>query len=361
MWKLDVRPLFRRLYPADAVTHLLCENPIPLSLSLVQATGRAMGSCFVHEILGPQLSPKKPSAVAIEITNACNLRCTMCNFIRMKRDPRLMDVRVFKTVVDKCREAGISNARLHSYGETLIHPRLPEMIRYAADSGLQVWISTNGQLLDEHRARQILNAGISYVRYSIEGATAATYEKVRAGGKWDTLIRNIKRFRELRDELRPSTRIGLNSVLMKETIDEIHLVPTVFSPFVDEIAISPLEMLGKYGEELAAPSLLEADLDHRSRAPCRLPWELMNITVDGKVSLCCADVEVSHVIGDLLNQSVTEIWTGAEISGVREKHRARRFADVPLCRRCSFGATNTSKNRLRYSLLGTGHVRFTLR
>lgn len=366
MWKLDLRPfdlrpLVRRLYPADAVTHLLCQAPIPLSLDLLRSIARAIGSSLVHEIIGPRLAPKKPSAASIEITNACNLRCTMCNFIRMERAPRLMDLRVFKVAVDKCREGGVPSVRLHSYGETLLHPQLGQMIKYAADSGLQVWISTNGQLLDEVRGREILEAGVSHVRYSVEGATAATYEKVRVRGKWDTLIRNMKRFRELRDELRPATRIGLNSVLMKDTIDDVHLIGSVFGPFVDEIAISPLEMLGAHGEELAGPNLLEADLDHRPRSPCRLPWELMNITVEGKVSLCCADVEASHVIGDVLSQSVTEIWTGAEISSVRSKHRARRFGDVALCRRCSFGATNTNKNRFRYSLLSTGQVRFKLR
>jgi radical SAM protein with 4Fe4S-binding SPASM domain len=285
----------------------------------------------------------------------------MCNFIRMERAPRLMDFGVFKVAVDKCREAALSSVRLHSYGETLLHPELARMIKYAADSGLEVWISTNGQLLDERRGREILNAGVSYVRYSVEGATPATYEKVRVRGKWDTLIRNMKRFRELRDELRPTTRIGLNSVLMKETLGDIHLVAGVFGPFVDEITISPLEMLGAHGEELAASSLLEADLDHRARSPCRLPWELINITVDGKVNLCCADVEASHVIGNVLRQSVREIWTGAVISNVRRSHRARRFEDVPLCRRCSFGATNTNMNRLRYSLLGTRRMRFKLR
>src|SRR2546423_12066459 len=334
MWHADVRPLVRRLYPADAVTRLLCEAPIPLSFNLVRSTARAIASSVVNEIIGPRRSPQIPSAVAIEITNACNLRCTMCNIIRMERPPRMMDWRVFKVVVDKCREAGISSARLHSYGETLLHPELPAMIKYAADAGLHVWISSNGQRLDEELGSQILKAGISYFRYSVEGATAITYEKVRVGASWDTLIRNMKRFKELRDEISPSTRIGLNSVLMKETINEIHLISSVFSSFVDEITISPLEMLGEYGEELSAPSLLEAGLDHRSRRPCRLPWELMNITVEGKVDLCCADVEASHMIGDLLSQSVTEIWTGTQISSVRDKHRARRFGDVALCRRC---------------------------
>ncbi len=361
MWKLDLRPLVRRLYPADAVTDLLCQAPLPLTFNLLRSIVLSIGSSLVYEVIGPRRSPKKPSAVTIEITNACNLRCTMCNFIRMERAPRLMDFQVFKTAVDKSRAAGVSTIRLHSYGETLLHPKLGQMIKYAVDTGFEVWISTNGQLLNEARAREILNAGVSYVRYSVEGATAATYEKVRVRGKWDTLIRNMKRFKELRDELHPTTRIGLNTVLMKETIGDVHLVSDVFGALVDEIAISPLEMLGAHGEELSGPSLLEADLDHRSRSACRLPWELMNIAVNGKVSLCCADVEASHLVGDILSQSVTEIWTGAEISKVRSKHRARRFGDVALCKRCSFGATNTTKNRFRYSLIGTGHVRFKLR
>jgi MoaA/NifB/PqqE/SkfB family radical SAM enzyme len=278
MWKPDLRPLIRLVYPKDAVTRLLCQRPVRPSFELIRLVMKAIGTSFVHELIEPLLSPAKPRAAAIEITNACNLRCTMCNFTLMERAPRLMDFQVFKVAAEKCRDARISSVRFHSYGETLLHPELARMISYAAGLGLEVWISTNGQLLNSARAREILEAGVSHVRYSIEGATAATYEKVRVRGKWDTLIRNMTRFKELRDEIRPGTRIGLNSVLMKETVDDIHLLKSVFGGLVDEISVSPLEMLGARGEELAGPSMLEDGLDHRARRPCRLPWELMNIT-----------------------------------------------------------------------------------
>ena len=104
------------------------------------------------------------------------------------------------------------------------------MIEYAAAAGLSAWINTNGQLLDERAGRRLLAAGCAEVRYSVDGATAATYEHIALGARWDRLIANMRTFRRLRDELRPATIIGLNTVLMRETIDEMDLLWDVFGP-----------------------------------------------------------------------------------------------------------------------------------
>jgi uncharacterized Fe-S cluster-containing radical SAM superfamily protein len=292
--------------------------------------------------------PSRPHAIAIEITNACNLRCTMCNLIKMERPPRMMDMDVYRTIIDRCAEAGIRIARLHTFGETLIHPRLVEMLEYAREQSIETWISTNGLLLDEDMGRRLLRAGISMVRFSVEGATKETYEKIRVNGHWETLLTNMKRFREMRDEINPETRIGLNTVVMKDTIDEIPRMRSVFGRFVDEIEFSALEGLGATGMELSKDQFLET-LDWDGRIPCRLLWDVMCVNVDGSASVCVADVEMNHVVGNVVDDDLLTLWRGPVYRSLRLAHRRGRFESI--CTTCTFGVTNTAKNRLRYALL----------
>ena len=347
---IDVRPVLKWVFPRGRVTELLLARPMRLSVWLLRLSSTALSSWIFEKTLRWRPAPARPLGIAIEITNACNLRCTMCNLVKMKRPGRMMDFDVYLKVIDRCVEAGIQSVRLHTYGETLLHRRLPEMIRAASEQGLSVWISTNAQLLDAERGRAILEAGVQAVRYSIEGTTRETYEKIRKGGKWDILLENIRAFKTLRDELRPHVTIGLNMVVMKDTVDELSQVVEVLGPYVDEISLSALEGLGDSGEELSKDQRIES-LDASSRVPCRLLWEMMNVSVDGKATVCCADVEAENVVGDVLTHDLLAIWRAAPLEHFRQLHRRKRFADAKICSGCSFGTTNTALTRLRYSLL----------
>jgi radical SAM protein with 4Fe4S-binding SPASM domain len=274
----------------------------------------------------------------------------MCNIVKMQRPPKMMPMETYLKVLDRCAEAKIKSIRLHTYGETLLHPRLAEMIREAARRRLSVWISTNAQLLDEKRGRRLLEAGVDTVRYSVEGTTRETYERIRKGGSWETLLRNMKQFKALRDELRPRTRLSLNMILMRDTLEESERVNEVFGHLVDEIVLSPLEGLGDHGRELSAGQWLE-EVDYTHRNACRLLWEMMNISVDGKVTLCCADLEAANVVGDAITEDFGSIWRGPKLESFRSLHRQGKFHQIGICSNCSFGSTNSVANRFRYSLL----------
>jgi MoaA/NifB/PqqE/SkfB family radical SAM enzyme len=346
----DLRPLVRRLYPDDVITRRLLQRPLPLTRARLRALWSLLRNLVFEERLRFHrwFTPSKPNGVAIEITNACNLRCKMCNLVAMQRRPRIMQFDVYQRIVDRCVALGVDNVRLHTYGETLLHPRLEEMLRYAVRKGLKVWISTNGQMLDEDTARMLLASGVSAVRFSVEGGQAATYEDIRAGGSWDRLQANLQRFRRLRDELNPAVFIGLNTVVMRQTFDEIDRIQAVFGPYVDEIEFSPLEGLGAQGRRLGEGRWIERH-DESRRIPCRLLWDMMNISVDGKATLCCADVEAEVPVGDALGQDLSAIWKGPALRAAREAHRGRRFTGI--CEHCTFGTTNTAVNRFRYALL----------
>ena len=107
----DLRWLLRLMYPPDRVTQLLTNNPLPLTRRRARLLWALVRSSVFDERLRflKMFTPRRPNGVAIEITNACNLRCRMCNWTEMSRPLQRMDLAVYRRIVDRCAEAGVVN------------------------------------------------------------------------------------------------------------------------------------------------------------------------------------------------------------------------------------------------------------
>ena len=80
------------------------------------------------------------------------------------------------------------------------------MVQYISDKGWKVNIINNATLMTEKKANELIEAGIKQVTFSIHGGTAETHHLVRQGPQrvdsLENVYQNIKRFTEIRDELR---------------------------------------------------------------------------------------------------------------------------------------------------------------
>ena len=82
-------------------------------------------------LAGRDRAPRLPEIVQIEATNICNAKCTFCPRDDMKRRQGIMDMALYRKVVDECAALGIGHVRMHNYGEAFVDKRLPEKITYA--------------------------------------------------------------------------------------------------------------------------------------------------------------------------------------------------------------------------------------
>lgn len=285
-----------------------------------------MGLARFGMVLGPEV-------VMLELTNACNLKCVMCGTPTAMRKMGLMSWDIFTTALAQARDLGIRRVVLHTTGESLLHRELPKMVMEAKARDFQVFLSTNGILLDERRATELLEAGLDQLRFSVEGATRETYESVRVGARYDRLLANMKRLRNLRDERRSSMRITLNSIYMRETASEVESFYQVYGPLVDYIEFS---YLGNQGNHMADILLRSSTVAvNGGRRPCSLLWRSMVVSWNGDVTVCCVDLENEMVVGNIANQPLREIWRGEVYRRYRRLHLEGRQADLKLCGGCS--------------------------
>src|SRR6478736_5097701 len=142
-----------------------------------------------------------PDIVQIESTNLCNAKCVFCPRDEMHRRQGVMDMDLFKKVVDECAALGITHVRVHNYGEPFLDKQLVEKVRYAKERGIaEVGMISNGSLITEDLARGMIDAGLDAINISVDAAGKDVFERTRVNLDFDEVTGNIRTLARLRNE-----------------------------------------------------------------------------------------------------------------------------------------------------------------
>ena len=276
--------------------------------------------------------PKIPPAVNVELTNRCNLNCTMCDRESMSREQGLIEMSLFQKIIDNAAEIKVPEVRLNRYGEPLLHPSLVEMIRYAKAKGIpNVNFTSNAVLLTEEKAREIIDSGLDAISFSMDGANKETYQKVRGIPDYEKIAGNVRRFAEIKAALGSSTpRIVLNTILMKETEPEILSVFEQWKGIVDNIQVIPAASYGNI-KVLSSEKRNESPIRPR---PCHHLFDRLMVFWDGRVTVCCGDINGELQIGRFPEERLEELWKNEAVTRLRRLHRARKIDELPICLTC---------------------------
>lgn len=325
---------------------------------------------------------KLPKRVQIEPAGQCNLRCEMCT-IRFRREgppfgpPALMRMGLFRDIIDQFWAA--EELHLQGLGEPFLHPGFFEMASYAAQRGMRVTTNSNMTLFDPARAEECVRSKLSWIRVSIDGATAATYESIRAGSRLGRVLRNIASLREAKERMRSATpRLFLVMVLMKRNIHELkdvvrlayeHGMEQVFAQHlcydlshsalpgqyqsmrefveaesllgVSRSGIQPhfneaLLLAGQLKIELRLPHIgvRKHPLQDSGKKRCDWPWRSAYITYDGKAMPCCMIALPERMnLGDVARDGVLTTWNNEAYREFRTQLASG--APPAVCRTCS--------------------------
>ena len=166
--------------------------------------------------------------VYVEPTNACNLDCITC--MRQVWDEPLgqMSAQTYQRVLGGLKAfTPVPTVFFGGIGEPLAHPRIVEMIRQAKALGAKVELITNGILLNEAMALQLILADLDVLWVSLDGATAESYADVRLGATLPLVIENLRRLPYLRyrgSRLKSVMPLGIAFVAMKRNVAELPAV-----------------------------------------------------------------------------------------------------------------------------------------
>jgi MoaA/NifB/PqqE/SkfB family radical SAM enzyme len=319
---------------------------------------------------------RKPfSAWQIELTTRCPLRCRMCarqdEASWQYRDMALDDLKRLLPYL-----ADVETVILEGWGESLLHKDLDEIIRLVKQEGPRVGFVTSGFGLTRDRVREVVQAGVDFVGFSVSGAKTETHDAIRVNSHLPDLLAAIRFFQEETQSLGlPGPRMHIVFLMLRDNIQEVPLIPALAKEagieelflinschiadsrqdaqrvFIEEEAAGAYEDLIKQAEHsarklkirLRKSSLCGGDVSVCSENPLRNLY----ISVEGEVAPCVylhpplpspfkrlfrgKEHWVEKVsFGNIFNESFPDIWGSDAYRGFRGCFLARekRFRDM---------------------------------
>lgn len=277
----------------------------------------------------------KLRTVYLEMTNNCNLRCKMCNWLGRKKTGYISRS-LFESLVGQFSEMNIEALNLEFAGESLLHPNFKDFLKYAIYKRDQGKIQTvgwtdNGMLFNQDVADLVVSLKVDWINISLDGIGQVN-DGIRLGSKYSVIEKNIKYLLEKRGSAK-KPKVLLNMVDTGKTeaqklefyrewvhlVDGIELIPSILPDNTWD-----KENLTRNIETTSPPAF------------CRIPFDTMIISWDGKVSGCCFDCNLEMDLGDATKDSVRRIWNGSKFQNLRKAVLTNTFPDDSPCRKCEF-------------------------
>ena len=336
-----------------------------------------------------------PMELQLEVTNLCNLSCVMCF---RKFAERFEQGTMPSELLEKMTTILplVTVAHLFGGGEPLTNPSFLSFISMMNKHNIGLEFNSNGTLLNTETSTQMVDCGVKAIVFSIDGATAKTYESIRIGANFERVIGNIRTLNEIKKHKNKKLpHLLFSTVAMKSNIHDLPLLVQLASNLgVEAIHVLKLSAPFSYGKQYElfyksqvvdeAPSQdiiqsvneamhisqnlgiqLECYIDaERSRSynnfkppyrvvlhnllrnflsddfmlsndMCSQPWTSIVADWNGNIRPCCYS---SFVLGNLKDDELEKIWNGDRYIRLR-----RSFIEgqrLPECISCMSARQN---------------------
>lgn len=271
--------------------------------------------------------PLFPRYLMLEISNICNHACSFCAYTVMQRPKRHMDRALFDRLIREAYGLGAREVGLFSGAEPMTCKWLNEYVSLCHAVGYEyIYISTNGSLGTPEKFKALLDAGLSSIKFSVNGGTRESYRAVHGADHFDIVSNNIRFVSEYRKVISKNVFLAISFVECegnKGTYDEL---VKQFSGIVDEIVF--YEANNQSGQMPNLPSPFFDD--------CDLPFNKVHISREGYLRACCNDYENALALEDLNVISLAEAWHSDRFRTLRRRHIENRLEGT-LCGNCIRG------------------------
>lgn len=282
--------------------------------------------------------PLRFEQVRIENTAHCGYKCFFCPRESLTRPLGFMPMSDFELVLER---VGVHAGRvdLHGFGEPLLDAQLPAKIARLKErwpGAIPTIYSTLGCAIPASRLNAVVDAGLAHIEVSFYGADERSYELAHGVNRFDLAKKNL--------ELLAWARAGTDSKL-RIVVRRFPEHEYIKQPGTSEQAIRALhEWMLSLGVEFVRERPLHnygsgrAYNEAGTVDACSIIWGLryriLQVTWDLHVIPCCFDFNASVPLGNLREQSLQEIFRGAEYRRFYLAHATNELSSYPVCQHC---------------------------
>ncbi|MEO1090256.1 MAG: radical SAM protein [Pseudomonadota bacterium] len=237
----------------------------------------------------------------IELSARCNLKCPYCANPTLKRGYDDLGGELFDKIVAEARALGVKIWSLHGVGEPLLRRDLEDLLKVLDATGLwPKWLLTNGTLLSEKRMATLYEAGLRGIYNSLDTLDPDLYARTR-GGKVEKAIQNVV----AAAAAYPDVQFMVGLMNHREQVVDA----TIRERFEAIYGALPNVSMHVY-ENARFPGGAEdwSRMAYERSETCFAPSANFTVNALGEVSLCCADQNTEHSLGNVAERTLYEIW-----------------------------------------------------
>jgi len=288
-----------------------------------------------------------PLFLHLDMNQLCNYKCPHCiigtpSEVSKYYDGEYLDFKNFKKIIDEGSEHNCPSVEPQGNNEPFLIKNLHEYIYYAHKKGfIDIMLNNNGSAFTKKRAEQILDSGLTRLRFSLDAATPETYAKVRVGSiPLEKVIKNIEYFLEIKEKKNYKLPIvGVSFCKMAHNEHEVDQFINFWSNKVDIIAIQrfvppiPNEegfAPDKYSKYYSKDQVNEKPINEFK---CVQPFQRVMIKND-KIGPCCVSFNKELILGSINDTTIYEAWHSKKMKKIRKMHKEGKFYLDKTCNDC---------------------------
>ncbi len=274
-----------------------------------------------------------PTTVEIDLTNRCNHRCSFCFYaehLAASRDS--LETDVIKARISEMAKLGTRGVSFTGGGEPLLHRDYAALVEHTTRAGIDVGTITNGFMI-RGRLIPLLCESASWVRISMGGGDAKSYEAVQGVDQFDRILGNVKALCTHKAQTGSGLNIGVRILVTRENLasldniatelldtglDYLQLAQDQFTPEGDpwwgsdevQERLAVVESaLAPGGIRVLASGYVPLQGELARPRTCYAHFFQVAITAEGDVVFCKnARGEERFTLGNINTQTLEEIW-----------------------------------------------------
>ena len=309
---------------------------------------KVWASYHVSKSTKKSLSIGFPISMAIEPTTSCNLRCPECpsGLRQFTRPIGMLEPSFFKKTIDEVYQELIY-LTFYFQGEPYLNPNFLDMVRYASDKGIYTSTSTNAQLLNSERAKELVLSGLDKLIVSMDGTTQEVYEQYRKGGKLIKAIEGVHNINNWKKELKSITPlVEIQFIVLKTNEHQMKEMKILAKSLkADRLVFKSAQLYDfENGNDLLTSiekysrykKINEGSYKVKSALPnhCSRLWSAAVISSKGDLIPCCYDKDGTHSFGNLADRSFGSVWHNSKATEFRMSVLSNR-KQHEMCRNCT--------------------------
>ena len=285
------------------------------------------------------VTPPAPHSVKIDLMRTCNFKCQFCYHSKIAAHKGAMEWNTYLRILDDLSHLRVQEVAPFFFGESFLHPRLPEAIAEAKRLFPYVFLTTNGSLATPHKVKRCMAAGLDSLKFSLNYSDSAQMAQIAQVPPlfFENVKRNVKEAHRIRQEGEHECGLYASYILYDDE-QEAKMKPLIeeLAPYLDEIYALPLynqaAKVEHDGWEFSGGNRGRAD-NMVSPLPCWALFREGHVNYDGTLCGCCFSVSEDFTMGDLNKQTFMEAWHSPKFQALRQKHLDGDIRGTP-CEGC---------------------------